>query len=273
MRFCKTYEFEFRIQGIKLGWSLAGPPLMTVYCFIFDNIMIDTGLSHMEKEVAGIAQEKKIDRIYLTHHHEDHSGNAAHINQSIGADVYGHRLTAEKLKKPYAILPYQKYVWGRTTPVRVKRFPQTIETPSGKMIPVHTPGHAKDHTVFFLPEKGILFSGDLYLADHIKFFRSDENMGIQIESLKKVTNLDFNTLLCGHNPRQKNGRKHIQSKLEFMENFYGNIVYLWKKGLPEKQIFNELKLKEAWFTKYFCFGNVSMMNGVRSAIRHYESQN
>ena len=117
---------------------------------------------------------------------------------------------------------------------------KTIETPSGKMIPVHTPGHAKDHTVFFLPEKGVLFSGDLYLADYIKFFRSDENMGIQIESLKKVTHLDFNTLLFGHNPR-----------------LYGNIVYLWKKGFPEKQIFNKLKLKEAWFTKYFCFGNVS----------------
>ncbi|MDZ7665070.1 MAG: MBL fold metallo-hydrolase [Desulfotignum sp.] len=56
--------------------------------------MIDTGLSHLEKEVAGIAQENKIERIYLTHHHEDHSGNAAHINKSIGADVYGHRLTA-----------------------------------------------------------------------------------------------------------------------------------------------------------------------------------
>jgi glyoxylase-like metal-dependent hydrolase (beta-lactamase superfamily II) len=100
MRFCKTSEFEFRIQGIKLGWSLAGPPLMTVYCFSFDNIMIDTGLSHMGKEVAGIAQQNKIDRIYLTHHHEDHSGNAAHINKSIGADVYGHRLTAENLKNP-----------------------------------------------------------------------------------------------------------------------------------------------------------------------------
>jgi glyoxylase-like metal-dependent hydrolase (beta-lactamase superfamily II) len=248
MRFCKTYEFEFGIQGIKLGWSLAGPPLMTVYCFIFDNIMIDTGLSHMEKEVAGIAQENKIDRIYLTHHHEDHSGNAAHMNKSIGADVYGHRLAAEKLTKPYAILPYQKYVWGRTTPVGVKRFPQTIETPSGKMIPVHTPGHAKDHTVFFLPEKGVLFSGDLYLADRIKFFRSDENMGIQIESLKKVISLVFNTLLCGHNPRQKNGRKHIQSKLEFLENLYGNIVHLWKKGVPEKQIFNQLKLKEFQLT-------------------------
>jgi hypothetical protein len=57
MRFCNTYEFESRIQGIKLGWSLAGPPLMTVYCFILDNIMIDTGLSHMAKEVAGIAKE------------------------------------------------------------------------------------------------------------------------------------------------------------------------------------------------------------------------
>ena len=126
MRFCKTYELECGIQGIKLGWSLAGPPIMTVYCYIFDNIMIDTGLSHMEKEVVSIAQENKIERIFLTHHHEDHSGNAAHVNKSIGADVYGHKLTAEKLKNSYSILPYQKYVWGRTTPVSVKSFSQDI---------------------------------------------------------------------------------------------------------------------------------------------------
>jgi len=48
----------------------------------------------------------------------------------------------------------------------------------------------------------------------------------------------------------------------------GGIINLWKKGLPEKQIFNQLKLKEVYFAKYFCFGNVSMQNGGRSVIRH-----
>lgn len=136
---------------------------------------------------------------------------------------------------------------------------------------IHTPGHSRDHIVYFLPDKGVVFSGDLYLGDRIRFFRSDEDMGAEINSLKKVLTLDFDTLLCGHNPREKNGRTHILYKLNFLETLYGNIIDLWKKGALEKEIFKFLHLKEDHFIKYFCFGNVSMYNGVRSAIRHFES--
>jgi glyoxylase-like metal-dependent hydrolase (beta-lactamase superfamily II) len=145
-----------------------------------------------------------------------------------------------------------------------------METSLGKMIALHTPGHAKDHVVYFLPEKGVIFSGDLYLGDHIRYFRADEDMGAQISSLKKVLALDFETLLCSHNPRQTRGRQHIQNKLDFLENLYGNIILLRKAGKTPKKIFSGLKLKEDYFTKYFCLGNVSMLNGVRSAIRHHE---
>jgi glyoxylase-like metal-dependent hydrolase (beta-lactamase superfamily II) len=270
MRFCKQYQIDNDIQAIKLGWSLAGPPLMTVYCYIFEHILIDTGLSHMQKEVIAIARENNVKQVFLTHHHEDHSGNAAAVQNVLCTDVYGHHLTASKLKKPFPVLPYQKYVWGKTTPVRVAVLPEEMETSSGRIVPIHTPGHSRDHTVFFLPEKGIIFSGDLYLADHIKYFRSDEDVGTQIASLKTVADLDFDMLLCGHYPRYKNGRNHIRAKLDFLENFYGDIIHLWEKGCSEKQIFHQLKLKEAYLTKYLCFGNVSMLNGLRSVIRHHE---
>jgi glyoxylase-like metal-dependent hydrolase (beta-lactamase superfamily II) len=285
MRVCKSYTFDHGIRGFKLGWSLAGPPLMTVYCYIFDQIMIDTGQSHMERQVLAIARENQVKQVFLTHHHEDHSGNGAVIQKRLGTEVFGHSLTREKLKRPYKILPYQRYVWGRTTPLAVTPLPMSektgpgktdsmesdsIETSLGKMSPLHTPGHAKDHVVYFLPEKGVVFSGDLYLGDHIRYFRADEDMGAQISSLKKVLALDFETLLCSHNPRQIRGRQHIQNKLDFLENLYGNIILLWKTGKTPKEIFRELKLKEDYFTKYFCFGNVSMLNGVRSAIRHHE---
>jgi len=270
MHFCKSYQFNDNIRGFKLGWSFTGTPLMMVYCYLFDNIMVDTGQSHMEKEVVEIARENGVKRIFLTHHHEDHSGNAAAIHRSLGAKVAGHHLSIEKLKSSYPILPYQRYVWGETRPINMIPLPEEIETELGKMEHLHTPGHSKDHTLFFLPERGVLFSGDLYLGDRIKFFRSDEDMGAQIDSLKKVRALDFDTLLCSHNPRLKNGRLHICSKLEFLETLYGDIIDLWKKGFPEKHIFRVLRLQESYFTKYFSFGNVSMVNGVRSAVRHYE---
>jgi len=68
--------------------------------------------------------------------------------------------------------------------------------------------------------------------------------------------------------REKADRK----KLAFLEELYGNIIGFWEKGYSEKQIFSALKLKEDYFIKYFCFGNVSMINGVRSVIRHYETK-
>ncbi len=287
MQICKSHTFGHGIRGFKLGWSLAGPPLMTVYCYLFDQIMIDTGQSHMERQVLAIAQEHQVGQVFLTHHHEDHSGNGAMIQTHLGAEVFGHSLTREKLKKPYKILPYQKYIWGRTTPFAVTPFPGSgktdsdslepdfttsvaMETSLGKMTALHTPGHAKDHVVYFLPEKGVVFSGDLYLGDHIRYFRADEDLGAQIFSLKKVLALDFETLLCSHNPRQTRGRKHIKNKLNFLENLYGNIILVWKTGVTPKEILRNLKLKEDYLTKYLCFGNVSMLNGVKSAIRHHE---
>ena len=97
MRLCKKYDFK-GIKGFKLGWSLFGPPLMTVYYYIFDDLMIDTGQSHMQKEVLEIAGDHNIKRIFLTHHHEDHSGNAAAIKIGYDTTVFGHPLTKEKMK-------------------------------------------------------------------------------------------------------------------------------------------------------------------------------
>jgi len=271
MRVSKRYDFG-EIKGFKLGWSPLGSPLMTVYCYLLGDLMVDTGQAHMQKEVLKIAGDHNIQRVFLTHHHEDHSGNAAALKQDCRARVFGHPLTGKKMATAFRILPYQKYVWGQSTPLTIEPFPETIETIWGKMVPVYSPGHSKDHTVFLLEDAGVLFSGDLYLADTIKFFRADEDVGTQIDSLRGLAGLDFDTLLCSHFPKLENGKKHIEKKLSFLETFYGDIVGLWEKGVPARQIFRALKLKEDYFTKCFCFGNVSMLNGVKSVVRHYEKK-
>jgi glyoxylase-like metal-dependent hydrolase (beta-lactamase superfamily II) len=272
MRLFRSHNFN-QIQAYELGWSLIGSPLMTVYCYVLGDIMIDSAQSHMQKEVIEIASKHNIKHLCLTHYHEDHSGNANAIKRTLSANVYGHKITLEKMKAPFKILPYQKYMWGKAAPTNIKQIPDKIETIMGEMIPVYTPGHSNDHNCYLIKNEGILFSGDLYLGDRIKYFRSDENIGAQIDSLKKVLSLDFKVLLCSHSPKRKNGKQHIQRKLDFLQNFYGNIILLWKKGLPEKQIFTSLNLKDHYIAKMICFGDVSLFNGVKSAIRHYKSEN
>ncbi len=140
----KLYDFK-GVRGFKLGWSLFGPPLMTAYCYVIGDLMIDTAQSHMQKEVLQIAKDKKIKKIYLTHHHEDHSGNAAAIQKALNAMVYGHAITIQKMASPFKILPYQKYVWGRSKPLKMEALPLKIDTDYGTIIPIHTPGHSRDH--------------------------------------------------------------------------------------------------------------------------------
>ncbi len=271
MRLVKAHRFN-PVKAYELGWSLFGPPLMTTHFYVIGDVMVDTGQSHMRKEALKIASVHRIERIYLTHYHEDHSGNTAAIVKNLDAMVCGHPGTAEMMAAPFNIFFYQKYMWGKAEPVKVETVPDIIETELGLMEPVHTPGHAEDHICYFLKDEGILFSGDLYLGDKIKYFRSDEDMGSQIQSLNKVLSLDFDALLCGHAPKQKNGKKHIRNKLNFLNDLYGNIIRLWEKGIPEKRILSILNLKEEYFIQSFCMGDVSMINGIRSAVRHHTSK-
>lgn len=271
MRICQQKMFA-GIQGFKLGWAPLGPPLMTVYCYVLGDLMIDTGQAHMRREALQISSACQVKRVFLTHHHEDHSGNAAALKKYGQVRVFGQAVTRSKMAGGFPILPYQKYVWGRTEPLEVELFPEVIETSWGNLVPVSTPGHAKDHTAFLLPERGVLFSGDLYLADTIKYFRVDEDVGTQIESLRKVLTLEFDILLCSHFPKRENGKLRIHKKLLFLEDLYGAVIRLWRQGQPAKVIFRNLNLKEDYFTKYFCFGNVSLFSGVKSIIRHYETR-
>ncbi len=193
MKICRKKKFG-PVTAYQLGYSPIGPPLMSVHLYVLDTVLIDTAQRHMRTEVIGMLKDHVIERILLTHYHEDHSGNAAEIHRMFSAEVLGHSLTAEKMNGGLNILPYQHLVWGKAGQVKVTPLPDCIDTGCYRFIPVHTPGHSKDHTVYLETRNGWLFSGDLYLGDRIKYFRSDEKFSDQIDSLKIVLTLDFNAL-------------------------------------------------------------------------------
>lgn len=265
MNIVKTEHFN-QVEMIRLGYGPIGPPIMSVFLYVVDGLVIDTGQRHMAGTLAGLLQNKDLNRIVLTHHHEDHSGNAAMIGHLNKIPVFGHPLAAEKLKTGFSIRPYQHMVWGKSRPVEVAALPEVVETDRFAFTPLHTPGHSKDHIVFLEKKQGWLFSGDLYIGERIKFFRSDERFCDQIASLKKVLEFDFETLFCGHNPSLVDGKLKIRKKLQYLEDLYGNINQLLQKGFSEKAVIKALDHGNDRWVKWLTMGNASYANMLRSAM-------
>ncbi len=270
MHICRVHTFaDGEVTGFELGYGPVGSPLMNTYFYLVDGLLIDTGQSNMRKSCLQLLQDKQINCVLLTHHHEDHSGNALALQKSRNLPVYGHPLTAEKLRKGFRILPYQRYTWGKADPLEIEVLPPQKETERFCFIPVHTPGHSKDHTVFLEKEMGWLFSGDLFMGSRIRYFRADEDMKGTIESLQRVLSLDFEAVFCSMSPQPINGKEMLRKKLNYLEEFYREVGKLYKEGYDEKGIIRHLG-EEAKLVKFITCGNVSRANMVRSALRSWK---
>lgn len=272
MRHINHLEFG-KVQATELGFAFVGQPFIKTHVYFIDDLMIDTGQKHLSRDVQELVARVLPQRVLLTHHHEDHSGNAAMIKNFLNIPIFGNPLTISKMENTFKIFPYQHWMWGKADPVQVSPLPEVIETNNYRLKPIHTPGHSKDHTVYWEAEQGWLFSGDLYLADRVKYFRADERIKEEIQSLKKIVGLDFDIVFCAHNPKVKNGKRSMIRKLDFLENLYGNVEDFYKNGLSTEQIMLKMGIKESYFLKLMCFGNVSARNMVESVIHSIMEEN
>ncbi|WP_435357502.1 MBL fold metallo-hydrolase [Emticicia sp. SJ17W-69] len=267
MQYRKHRKFA-DVDMYRFGYSPIGKPWLSVYCYLIDRVLIDTAQSNCQEKVVATFQNKAIEKILLTHWHEDHSGNTTKLAQLHNSKVYAHPFTKEKLRTGFDILPYEKFLFGKTTPFegQIGDFQDLIETTNHKLTPIFTPGHADDHTVFLDKDHGWLFSGDLYVGVKIKVFRKGEQFWQQVDSFKKVLAFDFDVLFCGHHPRLKDGKLMLAKKLQYFEDFGGKTLFLHQKGLSTKEIMETMKLRENNLLKLLLSNDVSVTYMIEAAI-------
>ena len=255
------------IQGFEVGIAPTGKPIKSVYLYKVGTVVIDTGPHHLRKNVLGMLNGHDVSTILLTHHHEDHSGNAAILQRQLSVPVYLHTYGVEKLSHGFNILPYQRFLFGKAPRVQAQSCPETIECGSLTLRGIQTPGHSRDHTVYYAEKEGWLFSGDLWVGEKIQFFRADEHIDQQIESLRKIAALDFESLFCGHRPSLKHGKMLIKRKLDYLTAFHQQVIELYQKGMQESEIIQRLRIKNDLPIKVFTMGNASFSHMVRSSLR------
>ena len=247
---------------------------MYSHVYHVDGLLIDTGHPNMRKEVCDTLSDLSVDQMLVTHHHEDHSGNVAAVNQLYDCPVYSSAQCIELMKIPPPISPAQYITWGRYDPYfNFDVLGDTIETSKYAFQVIPIPGHAEDMVALYEKDQGWLFSADLYVHHRIKFFMRAERMDIQIISIKKVLELDFDKMFCSHNSQVISDPKSLlKKKLAYFEDFYGEVSRLYHQGMNAKQILRAMPSVNDRQIRWLSLGGLSHINMIRSVIRSVEEE-
>ena len=145
------------------------------------------------------------------------------------------------MSQGYELQLYRRLIWGRPQTVQPEPLPERLELDGGlALVSVPTPGHSPDSTCYLEPERGWLFTGDLYIAARTRYLRQDENLGEHIESLRRVLELDFDTLLCSHRGVITEGREALARKLDYLQSLRAEAHRLHAQGKSTAAITREL---------------------------------
>jgi len=151
----------------RMTRKVPGSRPMRVGIYVVDGVMIDTGPRRSREAVAAILQEVPIKQVLLTHHHEDHVGNAAFVAGELGIRPWIHPVGQPLAANPERLPLYRRLYWGQHAAVETQPLGDTFETDNYSFRVIHTPGHAPDHIVLHEPSQNWLFGGDLYLTDRV----------------------------------------------------------------------------------------------------------
>ena len=149
------------------------------------------------------------------------------------------------MRHGFRLRPYQHLIWGSPGLLETRSTPAETALEGGlRIVSVFTPGHSPDMTCYLEPDRGWLFTGDLYIASKPRFMRADENVDDQIESLRRVLELEFDTLFCAHRGVVKDGHRAMRAKLDYLISLRDEVRQLHAAGRSIREITRRLLGRE-----------------------------
>lgn len=254
------------VTRLRLVRRYFGREIMPVFCYALGDTMVDSGFPAAHSKVVGFAESQGIRRALLTHHHEDHAGNA-HTLLGKGVEVMAGEATARILAHDLPLPFYQHLAWGKMPPAIVRTLPgDTVALGPYEARVVAAPGHAVDQVVFHVAERGWLFSGDVFIHEKVKVFRRDEDFAASLTTLERILELSFDVLFCGHRPLAEGGREALARKLQRLRDLDGEVRRLAGEGVGEEEIVRRLGLGVRSAFVDLTFGDATPRNLVRSIL-------
>ena len=255
------------VRYFQMARTLFGRVLYWTGVYLVDGLLVDSGPPNLARDVRRLVGDLGVRQCVTTHHHEDHSGNHGLLARELRITPLAHASAVARLAEPEAQPQlYRRVAWGARPPASVAPLGQELETPRFRFRVIHTPGHATDHVALFEPERGWLFSGDLYLAPRLRYLRADEDVYAMMDSLRRVLALDPRVLFCQHRGRVEQGAARLRDKLDFLVELGGRIRGLHGRGWGDAAIARALPGSDL-FWRVWTGGDFSKRNFVRAFLR------
>ncbi|HMN19788.1 MAG TPA: MBL fold metallo-hydrolase [Ottowia sp.] len=217
--------------------------------------------------------EQKVTHVILTHYHADHI-YGLQVFADLGAHIIAHQAGREYLNSDTARLRLQAsrqelapWIDARTRLVPATEWidgrrelrvgdTQLVIQPVG---PAHTP----DDLVIYLPQRKLLYAGDLVFRSRIPFVGEADSRN-WIQSLEKLLTFDAQVVVPGHGPVSTEARKDMQLTRDYL-------VYLRKtmgEAARDMTPFDEAYAATDWsqFEHLPLFGAANRMNAYNTYL-------
>jgi glyoxylase-like metal-dependent hydrolase (beta-lactamase superfamily II) len=264
------------VEGLRAGRYGLGLNTKAV-CYRIGRTLIDTGPPNQWRAVRRFANEQAeahgLDRVLLTHHHEDHAGNAARLQELLDVPVYAPEASRAPLRDGFPLETYRWVVWGRPRPVEAEPVPDTLTLADGtRLRTLPAPGHSDDMVCYLAEGHDLVFTADLFVTKRPEYLRFDEDARRLIDSIHAVLDHDFETVLCGHRGVVEDGRWALTEKAKYMEALCGVVQRRYrydKLSVPE--ITDEILGREGMLY-WVSGGDFSKHNLIASCLDDVEAQ-
>ncbi|OCA83164.1 MBL fold metallo-hydrolase [Bacillus sp. FJAT-27225] len=265
----KKYFSEKTANGVHMGNGTVSIKRfkMNVHSFFIDGVLIDTGSKSLEKYFKPFFSQLEIDKVVITHHHEDHTGGAAFLQKDFDLPLYMNRIKIGDCSEKADYPLYRQAFWGKRRPFHAEPLGGTFQSPYATWRVIESPGHAVDHVCFLNEETGQMFTGDLYCQEKTKVVLREESIPEIIQSLKKVLTYDFDDVFCCHAGYLRNGRTALKNKLEYLLNLQGTVLKMYYEGKTPEEINNTLFSKR-YPIMFFSAGEWDSIHMVHSILKN-----
>jgi len=260
------------VTRIDSARTFAGRGHYWTTAYLIDDLLVDTGCAHTAVELVNALEGHDLTYILNTHTHEDHIGaNNLLQKQHPALKIHAHPLALPILEKPHENQPLQSYrrlFWGWPKPSQGQSVEdgEIIETPKHRFRVIYTPGHSTDHVCLYEPDRGWLFSGDLFAGGKDRALRLDCDIWQMIESLKRIVTLPLTVLFPGCARIRENPIQEINAKIAYLETTGEKVLALHHKGWQVNAIARSLFGRPMYF-EFLTQGDFSRRGLVQSYLK------